>query len=178
MCIKITSILENSFKFSIFLVEGITNKLEHFVECGVDGVWLSPIFTSPMKDFGYDISDYRDVAQVYGSLADLENLINRAKELGLRVILDLVPNHTSNQHYWFRQSVQKKGKYKDYYIWKKGRNNNLSPPNNWLSQFSNSAWTYNSRRDEWYYHEFGFFQPDLNYSNPYVREEIEVIIHS
>ncbi|KMQ86539.1 maltase 1 [Lasius niger] len=157
-------------------LKGITSKLEHFVTSGVGAIWLSPINRSPMVDFGYDISDFKDIDKTFGDLADFKFLLARAKRFGLKVILDLVPNHTSDEHYWFQQSINRIGKYKDYYIWKYGKDGNKSPPNNWLSVFGGSAWTLNSIRQQWYLHQFHEKQPDLNYAHPDVQEEMREII--
>lgn len=158
-------------------LKGITSKLEHFVTSGVGAIWLSPINRSPMVDFGYDISDFKDVDKIFGTITDFENLLARAKKLGLRVILDFVPNHTSDEHYWFKESINRTGKYEHYYIWADGKNNELPlPPNNWLSVFGGSAWEYNSIRKQWYLHQFHKKQPDLNYTNPEVQEEMKETI--
>ncbi|XP_001604459.1 maltase 1 [Nasonia vitripennis] len=157
-------------------LKGITNRLEHFAESGIGGIWLSPIYASPMVDFGYDISDFRAIDKTYGTMEDLEQLTAKAKKLGVKVVLDFVPNHTSNEHPWFIKSYQGIGKYKDYYTWRRGRENNTQPPNNWLSYFSGSAWKYNATRDLWYFHQFEYRQPDLNFTNPNVRQEMEEIL--
>nr|XP_012224668.1 PREDICTED: maltase 1-like [Linepithema humile] len=155
-------------------LQGITDKLEHFVNSGVGAIWLSPIYKSPMVDFGYDIADFKDIDQIFGTLADFEKLVARAKQLGLKVILDFAPNYTSDQHFWFQESVKRNGKYADYYIWVDGKND--TPPSNWLSVFSNSAWSYNTNRQQWYLHQFHSKQPDLNCSNPNVQEEMREIL--
>ncbi|XP_011502955.1 PREDICTED: maltase 2-like [Ceratosolen solmsi marchali] len=158
-------------------LQGIINKLEYFKTTGITAIWLSPIYTSPMVDFGYDISNFRDVDQTFGTMKDLENLIERSKQLGVKIIMDLIPNHTSNKHEWFIKSTNNEQKYNNYYVWRKGKNNdNNTAPNNWISVFSGSAWKYNSNRDLWYLHQFEYRQPDLNYNNPDVRREIEEII--
>ncbi|XP_011497118.1 PREDICTED: maltase 1-like [Ceratosolen solmsi marchali] len=157
-------------------LQGITNKLEHFVDIGIDAVWMSPINKSPMIDSGYDITDFRDIDPLFGTLHDFEKLIKKAKQLGIKVIIDFVPNHTSDQHEWFIKSVNGDKKYKDYYVWRKGRANNTEPPNNWISNFSGSAWTYNKKRDLWYLHQFDYRQPDLNFTNPNVHREMEEIL--
>ncbi|XP_015183315.1 PREDICTED: uncharacterized protein LOC107070028 [Polistes dominula] len=158
-------------------LNGITSKLEHFVDAGVDGIWLSPIYASPMVDFGYDISDFRAIHPDFGTMKDFEALLAKAKKLGLKLVLDLVPNHTSHEHEWFKKALAGIKKYKDYYIWKKGRKNDgVTPPNNWISVFSGPAWTYNETMKEWYFHQFEYRQPDLNYSNPDVRAEMEEVI--
>ncbi|XP_072743584.1 maltase 1-like [Anoplolepis gracilipes] len=157
-------------------LKGITSKLQHFVDSGITGIWLSPIYASPMVDFGYDISDFKDVDPTFGTMQDLEGLIAQAKKLGIKVLLDLVPNHTSDKHEWFRKSLVGEGKYKDYYVWKTGKNDNQSPPNNWISVFSGPAWDFSKNRNQWYFHQFEYRQPDLNYSNPEVRDEMEDVI--
>lgn len=108
-----------------------------------------------MKDFGYDISDYCDVDPIFGTLADLEELFKIANSKGIKIILDFVPNHSSEEHEWFQKSIKREGKYTDYYIWADGRNNNTEPPNNWLSIFHGPAWTFVKERNQWYYHTFG-----------------------
>ncbi|KAL0125452.1 hypothetical protein PUN28_004517 [Cardiocondyla obscurior] len=156
-------------------LQGITSKLDYFVESGVGAIWLSPINRSPMVDFGYDVADFKDIDEIFGKLIDFENLIEKAKKIGLKVILDLVPNHTSDEHYWFQMSLNRTGKYKDYYIWADGKKNN-QPPNNWISVFGGPAWSFSKMRNQWYFHQFHERQPDLNYSNPYVQEEMREII--
>ncbi|KAI4499900.1 hypothetical protein M0802_005156 [Mischocyttarus mexicanus] len=158
-------------------LNGITSKLEYFVDTGIQAIWLSPIFASPMVDFGYDISDFRAINPDYGTMKDFEALVAKSKKLGLRVILDFVPNHTSDKHEWFQKALAGEKKYKDYYIWKKGRNNDgVTPPNNWISVFSGPAWTYNKTLNEWYFHQFEYRQPELNFSNPELREEMDNIL--
>ncbi|XP_033206940.2 alpha glucosidase 2 [Bombus vancouverensis nearcticus] len=158
-------------------LKGITSKLQHFNSTGVTAIWLSPINKSPMNDFGYDISDFRDVAPVFGTLKDLENLLAEAHKIGLKVILDLVPNHTSDQHLWFQKSVNNTKQYADYYIWVNGTGENgTSPPNNWVSVFNGSAWTYHKQRKQLYFHQFLASQPDLNYRNPVVQREMKDIM--
>ncbi|KAH0952270.1 hypothetical protein HN011_004404 [Eciton burchellii] len=157
-------------------LKGITSKLQHFVDSGIGAIWLSPINQSPMIDFGYDISDFRNIDKIFGTSRDFEELVKRAKELGVRIILDLVPNHTSDEHYWFQESIKRSSKYEDYYIWANGTENNRKPPNNWRSVFSGSAWTFNKIREQWYFHQFHEKQPDLNYSNPKVQEEMKDVI--
>lgn len=110
---------------------GITEKLEHLADLGVTGVWLSPVFKSPMADFGYDISDFRDVDPIFGTMADLDRMVQKAKTLGIKVILDFVPNHTSDEHEWFVKSLNNEGDYRDYYVWRNGVNGGT--PNNWVS---------------------------------------------
>ncbi|XP_015111692.1 maltase 1 [Diachasma alloeum] len=154
---------------------GITSKLDHIKDAGIDAIWLSPIYASPMVDFGYDISDFRKVHPDYGTNEDLDNLVKKARELGIKVILDLVPNHTSDDHEWFQQSKAGNETYKDYYIWRPSTGDN-NPPNNWLSRFGYTAWKYEATREASYLHQFHTRQPDLNYRNPKVQQEMEEII--
>ncbi|XP_076628729.1 alpha glucosidase 2 [Colletes latitarsis] len=157
---------------------GITSKLQHIKDSGIGAIWLSPIYKSPMRDFGYDISDFKNVDETFGTMEDLKNLIKEARKLGLKVILDLVPNHTSDQHDWFKLSLNKTDKYTDYYIWADGTTENgiHKPPNNWLSVFNNSGWTYNEMRKQFYYHQFYDAQPDLNYANLNVQNAMKDVI--
>ncbi|UYG06977.1 alpha-amylase family glycosyl hydrolase [Halomonas sp. M4R1S46] len=149
---------------------GITEKLDHVASLGVDAVWLSPICTSPMDDFGYDVSDYRDVDPMFGTLDDFRALIERAHELGLRVIIDQVLSHSSDRHPWFAESRRGRSNAKaDWYVWADPRPDG-SAPNNWLAAFGGPAWTFDSRRCQYYLHNFLPSQPDLNFHHPEVRE--------
>ncbi|WP_243891599.1 alpha-amylase family glycosyl hydrolase, partial [Dermatophilus congolensis] len=157
---------------------GITNNLHHIAELGVDAIWISPFYPSPMADAGYDVTDYRDIDPTYGTLEDLDNLINRAHQLGLKIIIDIVPNHTSSSHPWFQQALNAapNSPERDRYIFRQGRGpNGELPPNNWESNFSGPAWT---RTDDgsWYLHLFDSAQPDLNWNNPHVHAEFESIL--
>ncbi|MDR5865506.1 alpha-glucosidase [Halomonas koreensis] len=148
---------------------GITEKLDYVASLGVDGIWVSPFFTSPMKDFGYDVSDYRDVDPMFGTLDDFKALLARAHALGLRVIIDQVISHTSDAHPWFEESRQSRDNPKaDWFVWADPRPDG-TPPNNWLSIFGGSAWTFDSRRRQYYLHNFLTSQPDLNFHHPEVR---------
>ena len=148
---------------------GITQRLPYVAELGVDAVWLSPVFVSPMADFGYDIADHTAIDPLFGTLADFDALLERAHGLGLKVILDLVPNHTSNRHPWFVESrVSRQSAKRDWYIWRNGAPEG-GPPNNWLSEFGGSAWQHDPATDQYYYHAFLREQPDLNWRNPDVR---------
>ena len=169
---------------------GITERLEHVARLGVDAVWLSPFYRSPQKDAGYDVADYRDVDPLFGTLEDADRLIARAHELGLRVIVDLVPNHTSDQHAWFRQALADGpgSPARSRYIFREGRGENgQEPPNNWQSVFGGPAWTRVSDRPDapgsawehdgqWYLHLFDSSQPDLDWDNPEVHEEFRSIL--
>lgn len=148
---------------------GITAHLEYVATLGVDAIWLSPFFPSPMKDFGYDISDYCGVDPIFGTLADFDRLLARAHELGLRVVIDQVLSHTSDQHAWFRESrASRDNARSDWYVWADARADG-TPPNNWQSQFGGSAWTWDARRRQYFMHNFLREQPDLNVHNPEVQ---------
>lgn len=155
---------------------GVYSKLDYIASLNVDGIWFSPLYPSPNSDYGYDISDYRSIHPDYGDLDIFKKVLDGAHERGLRVFMDLVVNHTSDEHPWFIAS--KKGKdnpYHDYYYWRKGKGKS-SPPNNWDSLFEGRAWEYDKGLDEWYLHIFSKKQPDLNMANPKVREEVKEIM--
>jgi alpha-glucosidase len=150
-------------------LEGILARLPHLVELGVDALWLSPIFPSPMADFGYDIENYTDIAPLFGSLADFDALLAAAHRHGLKLLLDLVPNHTSDRHRWFLNSRRSRDDpQRDWYIWRDPAPGG-GPPNNWMSEFGGSAWQLDERTGQYYYHAFLKQQPDLNWRNPQVR---------
>jgi len=149
---------------------GITRRLPYLADLGVEAVWLSPFFRSPMKDMGYDVSDYCDVDPVFGTLADFDRLVARAHELGLKVIIDQVLSHSSDQHPAFAESRANRVNPKaDWYVWADPRHYG-SPPSNWLSVFGGSAWAWDARRKQYYLHNFLTSQPDLNYHNPEVQD--------
>jgi alpha-glucosidase len=151
---------------------GIISKLDYIASLHVDAIWISPFFKSPMKDFGYDISDYRAVDPIFGSLADFDVLIEQAHSRGIKIIIDQVLSHTSDQHQWFTQSRAAKNNEKsDWYVWADA-NSDGTPPNNWLSIFGGSAWEWEPRRCQYYLHNFLKSQPDLNYHCEAVREQI------
>ena len=155
---------------------GVLSKLDYIASLNVDGIWFSPLYPSPNSDYGYDISDYRNIHPDYGNLDVFKQVLDGAHERGLRVFMDLVVNHTSDEHPWFIES--RKGKdnpYHDYYYWRKGKGKK-SPPNNWDSLFEGRAWEYDEELDEWYLHIFSKKQPDLNMANPKVREEVKDIM--
>ena len=157
-------------------IRGIMDRLPYLQALGVDAIWLSPIFPSPMADFGYDISDYTGVDRLFGSMGDFEALLDAAHVGGLKVILDLVPNHTSDQHPWFVESQRSKDNPKrDWYIWRDPATDG-GPPNNWLSEFGGSAWNYDASTAQYYYHAFLSQQPDLNWRNPAVRHAIHDVM--
>ncbi|MEM0929165.1 MAG: alpha-amylase family glycosyl hydrolase [Pseudomonadota bacterium] len=151
---------------------GVTQKLDYIADLGVDAVWLSPFFTSPMKDFGYDVADYCDVDPMFGTLSEFEVLVRRAHDLGLKIIIDQVYSHTSDQHAWFQESRQDRtGAKADWYVWADAKPDG-TPPNNWLSVFGGPAWTWDARRGQYYLHNFLSSQPDLNVHNPYVQDAL------
>ena len=153
-------------------LSGIIHRLPHVASLGVDAIWISPFFTSPMLDFGYDVSNYRDVDPMFGSLGDFDALVARAHELGLKVIIDLVLSHTSDQHPWFQESRSSRTNAKaDWFVWADAKPDG-SPPNNWLSIFGGSAWEWDGQRMQYFMHNFLTQQPDLNFHNPDVREEL------
>ncbi len=153
-------------------LKGIADHLDHIASLGVDAVWLSPFYTSPMRDFGYDVADYRDVDPIFGTLADFDALIDKAHRLGLRVITDLVFAHTSDLHAWFRESRQSRANPKaDWYVWADAKPDG-SPPSNWQSVFGGPAWTWDARRGQYYMHNFLPEQPQLNLHRPEVQDAL------
>ena len=151
---------------------GITQRLAHVAALGADAVWLSPVFKSPMKDFGYDVSDYRDIDPLFGTLDDFRELVRHAHSLGLKVMIDQVLSHTSDQHPWFIESrASRDNPRADWYVWADARDDG-TPPNNWLSIFGGSAWQWDTRRLQYYLHNFLVSQPDLNFHHPQVRAAI------
>ena len=159
-------------------LNGIAEGLAAIRDLGVDAIWLSPFYSSPQKDAGYDVSDYRDVDPLFGSLADFDNMLNKAHELGLKVMIDLVPNHTSDQHPWFQKALKSSAgsKERERYLFRDGKGENGElPPNNWLSLFGGPAWT-RVADGQWYCHLFDTSQPDLNWDNHEVRAEFESIL--
>ena len=151
---------------------GIIGRLPYLKRLGIDAIWLSPIFPSPMADFGYDISDYIGIDPIFGTAVDFDALVEAAHGHGLRIILDLVPNHTSDQHAWFVESRSSRDNPKrDWYIWRDARPDG-SAPNNWMSEFGGSAWAWDEATRQYYYHAFLDKQPDLNWRNPEVRAAI------
>lgn len=151
---------------------GVAEKLDYVRSIGVDGVWLSPFFTSPMRDFGYDVADYCGVDPVFGTLADFDAVVQRAHSLGLKIIIDQVYSHTSDQHAWFKESrADHDGAKADWYVWANAKSDG-SPPNNWQSVFGGPAWTWDARRGQYYLHNFLPEQPDLNVHNPAVQDAL------
>ncbi len=159
-------------------LKGITQRLTHLKDLGVDAIWLSPFYRSPQKDAGYDVSDYVSVDPLFGTLEDFDEMVEEAHRLSLRVMIDLVPNHTSSEHEWFQKALKAApgSKERSYYHFKDGKGENGElPPNNWQSMFGGPAWT-RVEDGQWYVHLFDSSQPDLNWENPVVREEFEKIL--
>lgn len=151
---------------------GIISKLDYIASLGIDAIWISPFFKSPMKDFGYDISDYRDIDPIFGTLADFDELVLKAHALGIKIMIDQVLSHTSDQHQWFIDSRENQTNDKaDWYVWADAKEDGTAP-NNWLSIFGGSGWTWDPRRQQYYLHNFLTSQPDLNFHNPDVRQAV------
>jgi alpha-glucosidase len=162
-------------------LNGITGRLDYLKELGVDAIWLTPVYPSPQVDFGYDISDYRSIDPQYGTLADFDRLVAEAGKRHIRVLMDMVMNHTSDQHEWFLQSRSSKDNpYRDWYVWRGGKGQTAAdkgqPPNNWQSLFGHSAWQWDEKTRQYYYHKFYIQQPDLNWYNPKVQQAFEDIV--
>lgn len=152
-------------------LNGITSKLDYLKELGIDVIWLSPVYKSPNDDNGYDISDYEDIMTEFGNMDDFDKMLAAAHERGIKIVMDLVVNHTSDEHPWFVESRSSKDNEKrDYYIWKEGKDG--KEPTNWGSAFSGPAWKYDEKTDMYYLHLFSVKQPDLNWENPKVRKEV------
>uniref|UniRef100_A0A8C8RN04 Amino acid transporter heavy chain SLC3A1 n=1 Tax=Pelusios castaneus TaxID=367368 RepID=A0A8C8RN04_9SAUR len=159
-------------------LKGIQEKLDHIMYLNIKTVWITSFYKSPLKDFGYGVEDFQAVDPMFGTMKDFENLVGAIHEKGLKVIMDLIPNHTSDKHSWFQLSRNRTGKYTDYYIWHDcvhtaGR---ITLPNNWVSVYGNSSWQYDEVRKQCYFHQFGKEQPDLNFRNSAVQDEIHDII--
>ncbi len=162
-------------------LNGITERLDYLKDLGVDAIWLTPVYPSPQVDFGYDISNYRDIDPQYGTLADFDRLVAEAGKRHIRVIMDMVMNHTSDQHEWFLQSRSSRNNpYRDWYCWHDGKGETATskgePPNNWQSLFGHSAWQWDEKTRQYYYHKFYIQQPDLNWHNPKVHEAFKQIM--
>ncbi len=152
-------------------LRGITQKLDYLKELGINVIWLSPVYQSPNDDNGYDISDYQAVMKEFGTMEDFDVMLASAHERGIRIMMDLVVNHTSDEHRWFVESRKSKDNpYRDYYIWQEAKDGR--EPNNWGSCFGGSAWKYDETTDMYYLHLFSKKQPDLNWENEKVREEV------
>ena len=156
-------------------LRGIIEKLDYIKELGVDYIWMTPFFVSPQNDNGYDVEDYCNIDPRYGTMEDFELLVSEADKRGIRLMLDMVFNHTSSHHQWFQKAMAGDKKYKDYYIFKKAQSEGV-PPTNWESKFGGSAWEYVPEMDEYYLHLFDVSQPDLNWENEEVRAEVQKVI--
>ncbi|MBV9568286.1 MAG: alpha-amylase, partial [Hyphomicrobiales bacterium] len=149
-------------------LKGVRRRLDHLVSLNVDAIWISPIYASPMADFGYDVSDHRAIDPAFGTMKDFDRLLDEAHRKGLKIILDYVPNHTSDQHAWFVESrASRRNPKRDWYVWRDARADG-GPPNNWMSEFGGSAWTVDEATGQFYYHAYLAEQPDLNWRNPEV----------
>ena len=154
---------------------GVISKLDYLTDLGINAIWLSPVFRSPQDDNGYDVSDYRDIDPLFGTLADMDRLIAEAKKRGIRIILDMVLNHSSDEHRWFLEAKKSRDNpYHDYYIWRDGKPD--MPPNDMLSSFGGSAWEWVPALGQYYFHQFSVKQPDLNWENPALRQELYQIL--
>jgi len=154
---------------------GVYDKLDYIRSLGVDGIWFSPLYVSPNADYGYDVADYKQISPDYGDLEIFQKVLNKAHALGMKVIMDLVVNHTSDEHEWFQKSRDKNSPYRDYYFWRKGKPGGKLP-NNWASLFENTPWEYDEKSNEYYLHLFSKKQVDLNMDNPAVRNEVKDIM--
>lgn len=156
-------------------LQGIISKLDYLQKLGIEAIWLTPIYQSPMVDNGYDIADYYAINPDFGTMQDFEQLLKEAHRRGIRIIMDIVVNHTSTEHAWFQSALgDRNSPYRDYYIWRKPVNGGV--PNNWQSKFGGSAWALDEATGEYYLHLFAKEQADLNWENPQVREEVKNII--
>ena len=151
-------------------LNGITSKMDYLHDLGIDAIWITPCYPSPQVDFGYDVSNYEDIDAMYGTLADFDHMVGEGRKDGVRIIMDFVPNHTSDQHAWFLDSnSSRSAPHRDWYIWRDGKAPG-KPPNNWISIFGGSAWKFDSTTNQYYYHFFYTAQPDLNWRNPAVEK--------
>ena len=160
--------LQDTNRDGIGDLEGIRRRLDHLVSLKIDAIWISPIYASPMADFGYDVSDHRAIDPIFGTMKDFDRLLEEAHRTGLKVILDYVPNHTSDQHPWFVESrASRRNPKRDWYVWRDPRADG-GPPNNWTSEFGGPAWTFDETTGQYYFHAYLTQQPDLNWRNPEV----------
>ncbi|MBR2794710.1 MAG: alpha,alpha-phosphotrehalase, partial [Solobacterium sp.] len=157
-------------------IRGVISRLDYLRDLGINYIWFNPMTVSPQKDNGYDVADYRSFDPRYGTMEDFEELAKEAKKRGIDIMFDMVFNHTSTEHEWFKRALAGEEKYKNYYIWKKGKGPGV-PPNNWQSKFAGSAWEYVEKFDEWYLHLFDVSQADLDWTNPEVRKECADIVN-
>ncbi|XP_026490452.2 maltase A1-like [Vanessa tameamea] len=158
-------------------IKGIITQLDHFVDAGVGAIWMSPVFVSPMVDFGYDISDFYNIQEEYGTMADFEELVEKAHQLGIKIILDYVPNHASTESEYFKKSVAREPGYENHFVWANpiidpNNASNRLVPSNWISQFGGTVWEWNEARQQYYLHQFAIEQADFNFREPAVKEEM------
>ena len=156
-------------------LRGVISKIDYIKELGVDYIWLTPFFVSPQNDNGYDVADYYNIDPGYGTMEDVEELIAEADKRGIGLMFDMVFNHVSTEHEWFRKAMAGDSYYKDFFIFRKGKDNG-EPPTNWESKFGGNAWEYVEKFDEYYLHLFDVSQADLNWKNVNVRREIQEIL--
>ncbi len=158
-------------------LNGIRSKLDYLTELGVDVIWLSPVYQSPMDDNGYDISDYQAIAPEFGTMEDMDALLAEAKERGIKIVMDLVVNHTSDEHEWFKRACESKtSPYRDYYVWRDAKPDG-SAPSDMGSIFGGSAWEWHEPTQQYYLHLFSKKQPDLNWENPKVHDEVHKMMN-
>jgi len=162
-------------------LNGITQRLDYLKALGVDGIWLSPCYPSPQVDFGYDISDYKNIDPQYGTLADFDRLVAEASKRHIRILMDMVMNHTSDKHKWFEESRSSRtNPYRDWYVWRDGKGETATEkgevPNNWQSDFGHSAWEWDEKTRQYYYHKFYIQQPDVNWDNPKIHEAFKDVV--
>src|SRR5208282_176544 len=162
-------------------LNGITSRLDYLKDLGVDAIWLTPVYPSPQVDFGYDISDYENIDPQYGTLKDFDRLVAEADKRHIRVLMDMVMNHTSDKHEWFIQSrTSRDNPYRDWYMWHDGKGETATDkgeaPNNWQSDFGHSAWEWDEKTRQYYYHKFYIQQPDVNWNNPKIHEAFKDIV--
>ena len=157
-------------------IPGIISRLDYLQTLGIDAIWLSPVFCSPQDDNGYDISDYENIDPLFGTMNDMDELICEAKSRGIRIILDLVLNHSSDEHRWFREAKKSRDNpYHDFYIWRDG--DGITPPTDMRASFGGSAWEWVPELKQYYFHQYSRKQPDLNWENPAMRQEIYAMIN-
>lgn len=154
-------------------LRGVTSRLDYLQKLGIDAIWITPFYVSPQVDNGYDVANYTAIDPSYGTLDDFDELVAQAKARGIRIVLDMVLNHTSTQHAWFQESLNKESPYREFYIWRDGEPG--TPPNNWRSKFGGNAWQWHAQSEQYYLHLFATEQADLNWENPVVREELKKV---
>ncbi|CNF58872.1 trehalose-6-phosphate hydrolase [Yersinia enterocolitica] len=152
---------------------GVTQRLDYLQKLGVDAIWLTPVYVSPQVDNGYDVADYCAIDPAYGTLDDFKHLVEQAHQRGIRIVMDMVFNHTSTEHAWFKASTDRNSPYRQFYIWRDGKGDNL--PNNWRSKFGGNAWQWHAASGQYYLHLFAIEQADLNWEHQPVRDELKKV---